>query len=419
MLQHLSIRKCLVLARRLGVAWVLLLGLLALFIGGQRNDVLFFRIGFCACAAAICFGTLRLALPASRSRAAHALELLACNLAMFLVLGEISLRCHNVYSHTALLLPRTLDSFRLEPGRDYGAGLKGNRLGYPGEDYALKKPAEVYRIAALGDSFAVGAAVAYCDNYLTRLQSALPGVEVLNFGVSGTGPREYLEILQTHGLAFDPDLVLVSFFVGNDVTESLAIPRGLDPRQYLLYLAIERGARLWHRARAAGAGGDRLAGAGYSTDQFLEIETRRLEICHTPIEAGLEKKWARALERIEAIDQLCKSTHRRLAVVLIPDEFQVNEELREAARLKAGWKADEVLVDLPQTRLREFLSRRQIPCLDLLPAMKQSSGAYALRDTHWNALGNRVAASAIRDWLRSEELVPVSRLASAPRRRAP
>jgi hypothetical protein len=418
MLRNLSLGNGIVLARRLATAWVLLLALTALIAGGRRNDMLYFRIAFCVYAAAVGFATLR-ASPARWPRAVRTGELIAFNVAIFLALGEVSLRLLNAYSANALLLPRTLDSFRLEPGRDYGAGLKGNRLGYPGEDYALKKPAEIYRIAALGDSFAVGAAVAYSDNYLTRLQGALSGVEVLNFGVSGTGPREYLEILQTHAVAFDPDLVLVSFFVGNDVTESLAVPRGLDPRQYLFYLAIERGARVWRQARAPSANGDRLGGAGYSPDQFVEIEARRLEICHTPVDMGLEKKWARALERIEAMDQLCKSTHRRLAVVLIPDEFQVDEELRETARLKAGWQAGEILVDLPQTRLREFLSQRRIPCLDLLPTLKQSTGAYALRDTHWNALGNRVAASAIGDWLRSEQLVPVSRLASAPRRRAP
>ena len=106
-------------------------------------------------------------------------------------------------------------------------------------------------------------------------------------------------------------------------------------------------------------------------------------------------------------------------MVLIPDEFQVNDQLREEARLAAGWKAEEIEVELPQARLREFLSNRQIPCLDLLPVLKHCSETYALRDTHWNALGNRIASSAIADWLRAEELVPVSRLASAPLRQAP
>ncbi len=459
MVLNSSIRQWFVLARRLAVAWVLLLALMALMAGGQRNDVRNFRIAFGACASVISYCTFHLrrpfgvgdwrkwgqaprvlgasphfcqphssgeaslpAAPTTRSRllrTGRVLEVVACNLAVFLVLGEVGLRVLNACAPSALLLPRTLDSFRLEPGRDYGAGLKGNRLGYPGDDHAVCKPTGTFRIAALGDSFAVGAAVAYSDNYLERLESTLPGVELLNFGVSGTGPREYLEILQTHAQAFGPDLVLVSFFVGNDVTESLAVPRGIDPRQYLLYLALQRGGRLLRQPSIGSPAGDRLAGSGYSPAQFLEIEARRLEICHTPIPPDLEKKWLRALERINAIADLCRSTGKRVAVVLIPDEFQVNDQLRDAARLAAGWKADEIDLELPQARLLEFLSQRQIPCLDLLPVLKQCSGAYALRDTHWNALGNRVAASAIADWLRAEDLVPVSRLASAPPRQAP
>jgi hypothetical protein len=418
MLQKPTFYTSFVLARRLAVAWVLLLAASALLFGGQRNDVQWFRILFCICSVIVAIATLRFS-QTGRSKAGYALEVIGVNLAFFLVTGEGALRLLNAYSTNALLLPRTLDSFRLEPGRDYGAGLRGNRLGYPGDDHPLRKPTGTYRIAALGDSFAVGAAVAYDDNYLTRLQASLPGVEVLNFGVSGTGPREYLEILQTHAQAFEPDLVLLSIFVGNDITESLATPRGLDPRQYLLYLACERGSRIWRQAITEPATGDRLAGTGFSPAQFLEIESRRLEVCHTSSIPALEKKWLRALDRIEAIADLCRSAGKRLAIVLIPDEFQVNDELRKAACQLAGWQVDEIDVQLPQKRLLEFLGKREIPCLDLLPVMKQTADAYASRDTHWNALGNQIAASAIQEWLQAEELVPVSRLASAPRPQVP
>src|SRR5262249_42589786 len=158
---------------------------------------------------------------------------------------------------TSPVTAATLDAHRLLPGHDYGAGLRGNALGYPGPDFRREKRPGVFRIAALGDSFAVGPAVPFSENYLTLLETALPGVEVYNFGVSGAGPREYQEILQRDVWPYQPDLVLLSVFVGNDVTENLPAPRYLDPRQHSLYLLVTRGWRLaresWRRGPPGGA----------------------------------------------------------------------------------------------------------------------------------------------------------------------
>ena len=81
-----------------------------------------------------------------------------------------------------------------------------------------RPPSVTRRIVALGDSFAMGS-VPYPANYLTLLESTLASdgsVEVVNMGVSGTDPVDYLSMLVQEGLAFGPDLVLVNFFVGND-----------------------------------------------------------------------------------------------------------------------------------------------------------------------------------------------------------
>src|SRR5262249_38478976 len=131
------------------------------------------------------------------SRRLYTLELIAWNVALTLVLAEVALRSYGVLSGRSLLLDDTLDAYRLVPGRDYGGGLRGNRLGYPGGDFERDKRPGIFRIAALGDSFAIGPAVLFADNYLTRLESTLPDVEGYNFGVSGAGPGEYLAILQT------------------------------------------------------------------------------------------------------------------------------------------------------------------------------------------------------------------------------
>jgi hypothetical protein len=313
-----------------------------------------------------------------------------------------------------VLLGGMLHDHRLRPGHDYGGGLRSNRRGYPGPDVAPAKPPGVYRIVALGDSFAVGPAVPFAENYLTRLQEALPGVEVCNFGVSGAGPREYRAILARDGWAVAPDLVLVSVFVGNDITESLGELRALDPRGHALYQMCRRGwLLLRERARrtdepTAGTP-DRLARPALSEEAFRAIEARRLAVCLAPPSAAMERKWRRALAELGGLIDDCWEQAVPVAVVLIPDEFQVNPAVLDAALRDAGVTREALDLDLPQRRLRTFCAERGVASLDLREAFAGVPDTYAPRDTHWNERGNRLAAERIAAWL------PAVRSQRAPR----
>jgi SGNH hydrolase-like domain, acetyltransferase AlgX len=350
------------------------------------------------------------------ARSLGRVELVAFNLALTLVLAEASLRLYAAVTGDQLLIRETLDAYRLTPGRDYGNGLRGNQLGYPGPDFRVEKGAGVCRIAALGDSFAVGPAVPFADNYLTRLEKILPEVEVYNFGVSGAGPREYWTILNQHVWIYRPDLVLVSVFVGNDITEWLATPRHMDPRQYATYLLLSRGSRVlrerFRRAdrpqegRAFSTGNPATNGVsfpfsspGLSVETFDEIEARRLEVCLKASRPGLERKWQRALGYLEAIVGACRKRRVPVFFIVIPDEFQVNAEVLARALQQAGLSAGDIDLDLPQRRLKVFLAEQGAPCLDLLSAFGETSSTYAPCDTHWNVRGNHLAAEQIAKWL--------------------
>jgi hypothetical protein len=229
---------------------------------------------------------------------------------------------------------------------------------------------------------------------------------VYNFGVSGAGPREYVEVLRRDVWAFRPDLVLVSVFVGNDVTETLPTPRYLDPRQHGLYLLLTRGWRLarerWRQeAGQPGAAGDRLGGAALSPQSFRAVEARRLAVCLDPPPVALEKKWRRALRDLDRLVTECGRRGVRVGVVLIPDEFQVNPAVLANALEDNRLGRAAVDVELPQRRLAAFFAGRGVPCLDLLPAFAGRPGLYAPNDTHWGVAGNRLAAERIAPWLTS------------------
>jgi hypothetical protein len=333
------------------------------------------------------------------------LELIAFNVALTLVLAELSLRAYADWRGVSTLVSHTMDAYRLLPGRDYGGGLRGNRLGYPGREFQIDKQPGRLRLAALGDSFAVGPAVPYADNYLNLLEKDLPGVEIYNFGVSGIGPREYLALLRRDVWTYRPDFVLVSLFVGNDITEEMATPRHLDPRQCYAYLLITRAWRLAceHWRQSAAAPDVTAAGLGeppLSEATFREIEARRLEVCRKSSSTALEKKWRRTLADLDEIISECRARKVPLGMVLIPDEFQVNPAVLVDTLRMLKMEHDEVDLTLPQRRLVGFCAEREVPCLDLMPIYEGVTDTYAPRDTHWNARGNHLAARHISRWLK-------------------
>jgi hypothetical protein len=232
----------------------------------------------------------------------------------------------------------------------------------------------------------------------------LPGVEVCNLGVSGAGTREYRAVLARDVWPVRPDLVLVSVFVGNDITEVLPTPRHLDPRGHALYLLCQRGWLLiCERCRQSASTSvvpDRLGAPPLSEDAFRAVEARRLAVCLTPPSAAMESKWRRALGNLDGLIADCRGRRVPVAFVLIPDEFQVNPAVRDRAISDAKVDRSAVDLDLPQRRLRDFCAARGVPCLDLLAAFREAPDTYAPRDTHWNARGNRLAAAALADWLR-------------------
>ncbi len=88
-----------------------------------------------------------------------------------------------------------------------------------GREFAIPKPAGVYRIAALGDSFTFGMGVEEEDTWPRLLESELAGrrsTEVINFGVMGYDTTQEARLLETRVPAFQPDLIVIGYCL-NDI----------------------------------------------------------------------------------------------------------------------------------------------------------------------------------------------------------
>jgi lysophospholipase L1-like esterase len=99
-----------------------------------------------------------------------------------------------------------------------------NALGFRDARLPEPKPPGTVRVVALGDSFTQGYGVEERETYPRRLEGLLAArspdrrIEVVNLGVPGTSPRDYVGHLRDPGLAYAPDLVLVGV-MGNDVQD--------------------------------------------------------------------------------------------------------------------------------------------------------------------------------------------------------
>jgi cytidyltransferase-like protein len=101
-----------------------------------------------------------------------------------------------------------------------------NKFGLRSPEIELVKPDSTYRILAIGDSWTLGYGVENHEAWPQVLQQVLEGkselnIEVVNAGLSGSGPKRYAETLDETIELFSPDLVLVGVLQVNDLTDIL------------------------------------------------------------------------------------------------------------------------------------------------------------------------------------------------------
>ncbi|MBE7487516.1 MAG: hypothetical protein DIKNOCCD_00528 [bacterium] len=279
-----------------------------------------------------------------------------------------------------------------------------------------EKPDGMFRTIGLSDSYGVAAEK---NNYHCQLAQLLnqPNhpFEVVNFSVTGYQPLDQLRILETFGPSFHPDLVLHGFFVGNDffarrgeLVDLMGFPllnfplqELLLPRRFLLFQYAKASLALFRdnsRKKAQQTSGHPVG--TFSQEEHLRVAINYFQAC---LKGAPERmNWASTWDILHQISDNCRSMGAAYALVLFPDQSQVDDALRTHVIQKAGIPEDRILLDQPQKFLLEECRKASIPCLDLLPVLKATGlqgELYYLNDTHLNLEGNRVAAEAIADFL--------------------
>jgi hypothetical protein len=338
------------------------------------------------------------------------------------------------------LMNRTMLGF--SPGSVH-YGFRLNSRSFRTREYELGPAPDRFRVAALGDSFTFASgALPHADHWTALTEDRLllamdRPVEVLRFGVPDTGPKFQLRLWQIEVERLEPDAVVVGFFVGNDFVDHQRVDGALSPDEggsaggLASHSALVRVIRNTIRVRRAvsndaGSGGgeagrDRVPpGApvpGYAEafepdrptfrrGDFIAIEAGRMALCLRSEEPAFDRLAESATSVLLDLATGIAATGARCIVMIIPDQYQVDERLVDEILRDRGGSLDDYDLDRPQRELTNVLEAAGVEVLDLLPRFRRAARGGALyrpRDTHWNSRGNRVAADALAERLLAGE----------------
>ena len=269
-------------------------------------------------------------------------------------------------------------TYELVPGLDresHGARVRTNSEGQRDRERSRAKPAGVRRIAVLGDSFTFGYGVEGDAVWTAVLEGLLPaGWEVLNFGVGGYSTRDEAAVLEHKALAFDPDLVLVAYTLNDPDVEP---DSGAPDRPSLHALFAEP--RWWQHSHLL-----RLASKlRYERDLQRLGDGNQVRYLH-----ACPETWDTVVEGLARIASACTAAGVPAGLVLFP--------------VIPGGQWATYRFTAIHAQVAAEAGRQGFPTLDLLPvwaARPPEALRVSLQDSHPNALGHRITAQAVLEWL--------------------
>ncbi len=254
----------------------------------------------------------------------------------------------------------------------YGQALTTNSKHLRDREYPFEKPVGTKRILVLGDSFAWGYGVSDKDIFTETLENTFKRKkmpwEVINSGVSGWGNDQQYLYFTSEGVKYDPDIVVVAFYIGNDPTNNT------NSIQY-----------------------------GLSKPVFTDLD---LTLANSPVPKPPTDTSTRILSTVdknaltvrifEKLAERCAETGAKLVIMKF-GVFQVpnNPVVRKAEALFHAHLA-KIQSKLHYFDLDKAFSSKSFTAKQLTEGIE---------DGHWNVLGHRVVADLLRSFLTTQSLL--------------
>lgn len=284
-------------------------------------------------------------------------------------------------------------------GHEFQFEFRTNSLGFRDIEHPFRKAQGIFRILALGDSFTMGAGARYEGTYPYQLQELFnkrsgnhPRVEVINAGQCRYWPEPERILLETIGVKFKPDIILVAFNVG-DVS---------DTYEGINFAEVRKGYLVTREAYELGDIGIWCYTHSHLFRKIAKIYlNKRLKNIARSSEAKAswndifipngshEKDWLQIELEYEKMRNIAHKINARLAIVYIP--LQRENQKYPLERLITWGRKCSVLVIDPVSSLREAAKHQQV---------------YWNEDVHCTEAGYRVIAETIYMKLTEMQMVP-------------
>lgn len=258
-----------------------------------------------------------------------------------------------------------------------------NSLGFRGDEIALKKDPGVFRVVGLGDSFTFGSGVRNQDTFFHTSQEILHEanperqIEVLNLGAPGYNTVNEVNLLETIGVKYNPDLVVICFFL-NDTCDKGTIPQLNTGRRPAWVPFWRRHSRM--------------------LDQIAALFERRSAATHlakTYRESVREDAagWVAARDALSRAVTISQREHFKLMLMIFPVLWHLSN-------------------DYPFTEVHEIVAsyskQLSIPVLDLLPSFAGYDGPELWvhpNNQHPNEIAHAVAGKALARFILNERIL--------------
>ncbi|HMA34042.1 MAG TPA: GDSL-type esterase/lipase family protein [Chloroflexia bacterium] len=345
---------------------------------------------------------------------------------------------------TGLFVADPATAYRLQPGAQvvyrFAEGSPTFAVNAQGlrEDHPIGPPATgTTRLLCLGDSFVFGMGV-QADQALPHLlngSTAADGssVESLNAGVFGYGTDNEAAWLRTYGWPLQPKIVLVGFFVGNDVKDvMLGMGKTTVDAQGRL-VATSTSQQALNSPGDPGDPGTAPASGGlkgwleqnshayiFLRNLAYNILGRTTKVQKPTIfdaasfflkspSPAIDAGWDKTTGILDSMRADAQAHGAEFVVVVIPAREQVQDTYWAEMKQQFGLRDDQLQRDLPQQRLAAWSARTGTPLIDLFPGFQAAGKTqllYFRTDRHWNAAGHALAAQLVhaglvqRGWLK-------------------
>ncbi len=255
-----------------------------------------------------------------------------------------------------------------------GVDVATNSRGLRDRDYAYERTPGTLRVLMLGDSFTEGWGVPFEDTFSKRIEQMYAAAgrraEVINTGVGNWNTTEEAEYFFEEGYKYQPDVVVLNFFV-NDAEP---VPRDAPPGFLMIhcYSCVFLAGRVDTLLREAA---DRKDWADY----YLGLYGH-----------GTAKGWLDAKAAIRKLADYCRAHDIKFLIASLPELHDVQH-----------YRFQEITDLLNQTADEEGAA-----FLDLLPSVQDqdSSRLWVTKpDPHPNVLANKFFAEALFRKLRTVE----------------